>query len=216
MATNVNESNKTENSNKRTMKTVLITGASGFLGHNLVKSFIERGDTKIIAVLGRPEDKANALPDNHRVDSDETLKNSVESYFDRKFFGSSVRSWMMQEEGMPDLTGEFLDYANDPERKDVAQWRQIASGQWFPAMEVFDGMPGQRWADEVAELSAIVESNTPYTEKKEFETYDEDHKPIPPMVLTPDLAQRALNASGLESAKNSKGTLMLRLRNVKK
>ena len=44
------------------MKTVLITGASGFLGHHLVKSFVERGDTKIIAILGRPEDKANALP----------------------------------------------------------------------------------------------------------------------------------------------------------
>ena len=49
------------------MKTVLITGASGFLGHHLVKSFIERGDTNIIAVLGRPEDKANVLPDSERL-----------------------------------------------------------------------------------------------------------------------------------------------------
>lgn len=49
------------------MKTVLITGASGFLGHHLVKSFIERGDTKIIAVLGRPEDKANALPESENL-----------------------------------------------------------------------------------------------------------------------------------------------------
>ena len=49
------------------MKTVLITGASGFLGHHLVKSFIERGDTKIIAVLGRPEDKANALPGSENL-----------------------------------------------------------------------------------------------------------------------------------------------------
>lgn len=49
------------------MKTVLITGASGFLGHHLVRSFIERGDTKIIAVLGRPEDKANALPDSENL-----------------------------------------------------------------------------------------------------------------------------------------------------
>ena len=46
------------------MKTVLITGASGFLGHHLVKRFVERGDTQIIAVLGRPEDKANELPES--------------------------------------------------------------------------------------------------------------------------------------------------------
>lgn len=49
------------------MKTVLITGASGFLGHHLVNSFIERGDTKVIAVLGRPEDKANALPESEKL-----------------------------------------------------------------------------------------------------------------------------------------------------
>ena len=49
------------------MKTVLITGASGFLGYHLVKSYIERGDTTIIAVLGRPEDKANALPESERL-----------------------------------------------------------------------------------------------------------------------------------------------------
>ena len=49
------------------MKTVLITGASGFLGHHLVKAFVERGDTKIIAILGRPEDKANALPESDNL-----------------------------------------------------------------------------------------------------------------------------------------------------
>lgn len=49
------------------MKTVLITGATGFLGHNLVNSFIERGDTYVIAVLGRPEDKANTLPESDRL-----------------------------------------------------------------------------------------------------------------------------------------------------
>lgn len=49
------------------MRKILITGASGFLGHHLVKSFIDRGDTKIIAVLGRPEDKANALPESDNL-----------------------------------------------------------------------------------------------------------------------------------------------------
>lgn len=49
------------------MKTILITGASGFLGHHLVKSFIERVDTNVIAILGRPEDKANALPESRML-----------------------------------------------------------------------------------------------------------------------------------------------------
>lgn len=49
------------------MRKVLITGASGFLGHHLVKSIIERGDTEIIAVLGKPEDKANDLPNSNRL-----------------------------------------------------------------------------------------------------------------------------------------------------
>ncbi len=49
------------------MKTVLITGASGFLGHHLVTSFLERGDTKVIAILGRPEDNANMLPESDRL-----------------------------------------------------------------------------------------------------------------------------------------------------
>ena len=49
------------------MKTVLVTGASGFLGHHLVAELIKRGDTKIIAILGRPEDKANALPESSNI-----------------------------------------------------------------------------------------------------------------------------------------------------
>lgn len=49
------------------MKTILITGASGFLGHNIVKALLERNDTKIIAVLGRPEDKANNLPQSSNL-----------------------------------------------------------------------------------------------------------------------------------------------------
>ena len=46
------------------MRTVLITGASGFLGHHLVQELLKQKDTKVIAILGRPEDKANALPDS--------------------------------------------------------------------------------------------------------------------------------------------------------
>ena len=44
------------------MKNVLVTGASGFLGHHLVQELLKQEDTEVIAILGRPEDKANALP----------------------------------------------------------------------------------------------------------------------------------------------------------
>ena len=49
------------------MRTILVTGASGFLGHHLVKTLVDQGDAKIIAILGRPEDKANALPESERL-----------------------------------------------------------------------------------------------------------------------------------------------------
>ncbi len=49
------------------MRTILVTGASGFLGSNLIKKLLEDSNTKIIAVLGRPEDKANILPQNENV-----------------------------------------------------------------------------------------------------------------------------------------------------
>lgn len=49
------------------MKTVLVTGASGFLGHHLVAELLKRNDTKVIAILGRPEDKANVLPSGTNI-----------------------------------------------------------------------------------------------------------------------------------------------------
>ena len=49
------------------MKTVLVTGASGFLGANLIKKLLTRGDTKVIAILGRPEDKTNFIPRSNNI-----------------------------------------------------------------------------------------------------------------------------------------------------
>ena len=49
------------------MKTILVTGASGFLGNHLVRELLKRGDTKVIAILGRPEDKANELPEDPNI-----------------------------------------------------------------------------------------------------------------------------------------------------
>ena len=45
------------------MKTILITGATGYLGSHLVKELLQK-KYHVIAVKGRPEDKANMLPDD--------------------------------------------------------------------------------------------------------------------------------------------------------
>ena len=49
------------------MRRVLVTGASGFLGSNLIARLLENGDTEVIAILGRPEDKANSLPQGKSI-----------------------------------------------------------------------------------------------------------------------------------------------------
>ena len=49
------------------MKKIIITGASGFLGHHIVKALLKRGDTNIIAILGKPGDKSNVLPQDERL-----------------------------------------------------------------------------------------------------------------------------------------------------
>lgn len=49
------------------MKHVIITGASGYLGHHLVQEFLNDPGTKVTAVLGRPEDKLNELPTDARL-----------------------------------------------------------------------------------------------------------------------------------------------------
>ena len=45
----------------------MVTGATGFLGHNLVRELIGLEDIKVIAILGRPEDKANDLPEDVKL-----------------------------------------------------------------------------------------------------------------------------------------------------
>lgn len=43
------------------MKTILVTGASGYLGHNIVNQLASSRETKIIAVLGKPGDYEYSL-----------------------------------------------------------------------------------------------------------------------------------------------------------
>ena len=49
------------------MRTILVTGASGFLGHFVVKGLLKNPEFAIIAIGGRPEDKANPLPESPRI-----------------------------------------------------------------------------------------------------------------------------------------------------
>lgn len=46
------------------MRRILVTGASGFLGHFVVKEFLKYPEFEIVAIGGRPEDKANPLPES--------------------------------------------------------------------------------------------------------------------------------------------------------
>ena len=49
------------------MKKILVTGSTGFLGSHLVNELLKDRDNYIYAVLGRPEDKMNVLPDDNRL-----------------------------------------------------------------------------------------------------------------------------------------------------
>jgi nucleoside-diphosphate-sugar epimerase len=49
------------------LKTVLITGASGCLGSNLIAKLLDNSNVKVIAVLGRTGDKANMLPQKNNL-----------------------------------------------------------------------------------------------------------------------------------------------------
>lgn len=44
------------------MRRILVTGASGFLGHFVVQELLKNPEFEIVAIGGRPEDKANPLP----------------------------------------------------------------------------------------------------------------------------------------------------------
>lgn len=49
------------------MRTILVTGASGFLGHFVVKELLKNPEIDIVAIGGRPEDKANPLPESPKL-----------------------------------------------------------------------------------------------------------------------------------------------------
>ena len=49
------------------MRRILVTGASGFLGHFVVKELLKNHEFEIVAIGGRPEDKANPLPESSKL-----------------------------------------------------------------------------------------------------------------------------------------------------
>ena len=49
------------------MRSVLVTGASGFLGHFVVRELLKYPEFEIVAIGGRPEDKVNPLPESPRL-----------------------------------------------------------------------------------------------------------------------------------------------------
>ena len=50
------------------MKTVLVTGATGFLGHHLVNTLLRVKGTKVIAILGRSEKKTSTLQEGENLE----------------------------------------------------------------------------------------------------------------------------------------------------
>ena len=49
------------------MRKILVTGASGFLGHFVVKELLKNPEFEIVAIGGRPEDKVNPLPESPKL-----------------------------------------------------------------------------------------------------------------------------------------------------
>ncbi|MBR3710790.1 MAG: NAD(P)-dependent oxidoreductase [Bacteroidales bacterium] len=49
------------------MRTVLVTGATGFLGQSVVCELLKNEGFNVIAIGGRPEDKVNPLPEHSRL-----------------------------------------------------------------------------------------------------------------------------------------------------
>lgn len=134
------------------MKTVLVTGASGFLGHHLVREMLKRGDTKVIAILGRPEDKANELPEDPNI-----LVFPSSALFETDFghIDTLIHTAFSRGENLPgltrsiELTERIIEKVNS---QDIDSIINISS------QGVYKGVKPGEMVDE----NGIVEPNTAY------------------------------------------------------
>lgn len=134
------------------MKTILVTGASGFLGHHLVAELLKRGNTKVVAILGRPEDKMNALPDspNISVYPSSALFETVFGHID-----TLIHTAFSRGENLPgltrsiELTEKIIEKVN---REEIDSFINISSQGVYKGLK-----PGEK-VDE----SGFVEPSTAY------------------------------------------------------
>lgn len=86
------------------MKNILVTGATGFLGSHLIEELLKNPNNHVYAVLGRPEDKANVLPNDDKL---EII--ACEDAFNYKFehIDTLIHTAFSRGENLPGLTGSI-------------------------------------------------------------------------------------------------------------
>lgn len=134
------------------MKTILVTGASGFLGHHLVAELLKNEGTKVIAILGRPEDKANILPDNPNL---KTFPPSALNGTDFGHVDTLIHTAFSRGENLPGLTRSIelaeliLEIVN---RQDIDSIINISSQGVYKGLK-----PGEKTNE-----TGLVEPRTAY------------------------------------------------------